>query len=160
MARAIARETVMQLTFERIFADNDLELSKNMILEEIQKTHKKKQLLTPEDEVYVKEVEEGTSQHQEIIDNLIEKNAVGWTVERMSKIDLCILRLAIYELLYQKDTPSSVVINEAVNLGKKYSDPSSSRFINGILGTIYKTEVEQSENTEKGKQDEASGSGN
>jgi len=71
------------------------------------------------------------------IDSLIKKAAPSWPIENLNKIDLSILRLAIYEL-ENNDTPPKVVIDEAVELAKEYGSESSSSFINGVLGTIYK----------------------
>jgi N utilization substance protein B len=71
------------------------------------------------------------------IDALIEKAAPTWPIEKLNKIDLAILRLAVYELKKGK-TPPKVVIDEAVELAKEYGSESSSSFINGVLGTIYK----------------------
>jgi transcription antitermination factor NusB len=71
------------------------------------------------------------------IDSLITKAAPAWPIENLNKIDLAILRLAVYEL-ENEDTPPKVVIDEAVELAKEYGGESSSSFINGVLGTIYK----------------------
>jgi transcription antitermination protein NusB len=71
------------------------------------------------------------------IDKLIVKAAPAWPIANLNKIDLAILRLAIYELEHEK-TPPKVVIDEAVELAKEYGGESSSSFINGVLGTIYK----------------------
>lgn len=68
------------------------------------------------------------------IDRLLEKYAIGWHVERMARVDLAILRLAIVEILYIENIPMNVSINEALELSKKYSTEESSPFINGILG--------------------------
>lgn len=73
------------------------------------------------------------------LDKLIEKAAPQWPVDKLNKIDLAILRLAVYEL-ENEDTPPKVVIDEAVELAKEYGSESSSSFINGVLGTIYKVE--------------------
>jgi N utilization substance protein B len=73
------------------------------------------------------------------IDNLITEAAPAWPIDKLNKIDLAILRLAVYELEYEK-TPPKVVIDEAVELAKEYGSESSSSFINGVLGTIYKEE--------------------
>lgn len=136
MARSTAREMVMQLCFEQLFAQNDKEQSQEMILEQIQLRDQNTQKLTKADWEFAGRVQKGIQDHQGEIDALIEKNAVGWTIGRMAKVDVCVLRLAIYELLYEKETPVNVVINEAVNLGTWYSDPANKKFINGILGTI------------------------
>ncbi len=79
-------------------------------------------------------------QKQSMIDIYIEKYAKEWTVDRMSKVDLAILRLAMFEILYREDIPYSVSINEAVELAKKYSSEKSSSFINGILGNFIRME--------------------
>lgn len=71
------------------------------------------------------------------IDKLITKAAPTWPIANLNKIDLAILRLAIYELEHE-DTPPKVIIDEAVELAKEYGSESSSSFINGVLGTIYK----------------------
>lgn len=73
------------------------------------------------------------------LDKLIEKAAPQWPVDKLNRIDLAILRLAVYEL-ENEDTPPKVVIDEAVELAKEYGSESSSSFINGVLGTIYKSE--------------------
>lgn len=74
---------------------------------------------------------------QKKVDKLIAKAAPEWPIDKLNKIDLVILRLAVYELEYEK-TPPKVVIDEAVELAKEYGSESSSSFINGVLGTIYK----------------------
>jgi N utilization substance protein B len=77
--------------------------------------------------------------HKVRIDNLIRKAAPAWPINNLNKIDLAILRLAVYEL-ENGDTPPKVIIDEAVELAKEYGSESSSSFINGVLGTIYKEE--------------------
>jgi N utilization substance protein B len=72
------------------------------------------------------------------IDEEIKKSAPTWPIEKLNKIDLAILRLAVYELR-KEDTPPKVVIDEAVELAKEFGSENSSSFINGVLGTIYKT---------------------
>jgi N utilization substance protein B len=76
------------------------------------------------------------------IDKLIEESAPQWPANKLNKIDLAILRLAVYEL-ENEDTPPKVVIDEAVELAKEYGSESSSSFINGVLGTIYKEEPKE-----------------
>ena len=72
------------------------------------------------------------------IDQKINDTAKGWRIDRMSKVDLSILRLAVFELLYDDDIPEGVAINEAVELAKSYGGDESSSFINGILGVLAK----------------------
>lgn len=82
---------------------------------------------------------QGTLAHITEIDELIKQHAQNWSFSRIGKVDLSILRLAIYELLHRKDIPPIVSINEAIDLGKIYSSADSKRFINGILDKIKDT---------------------
>ena len=85
---------------------------------------------------YIEDAVLGIEEHKEEILGFIEKNLKSdWKIDRISKIDLSILKLAIYEIQY-KDIPFKVVINEAVELAKKYGEDSSKNFINGILASI------------------------
>lgn len=86
---------------------------------------------------YIKDILCGVIKEITKIDNLIIKYSKDWTIDRMSKIDLAILRVAIYELLYKEDIPASVSINEAIEMAKKYSYIDAGAFINGILGSVY-----------------------
>ena len=70
------------------------------------------------------------------IDEIIEKNSKNWALDRMSRVDLSLLRMATYELLYQPDVPASVVMNEAIEIGKRYGTVDTPSFINGILDNI------------------------
>lgn len=89
---------------------------------------------------YIKDVALGIEEYQEKIDNQIKQNLKeNWKIERISKIDLSILRLAIYEIEY-KEIPYKVAINEAVELAKKYGEDTSKNFVNGILASIVKEE--------------------
>ena len=67
------------------------------------------------------------------IDTMINTRAKGWTTQRMGKVDLTILRLAVYEIIFDKDVPTSVAINEAVELAKRFGQDESSGFVNGVL---------------------------
>ncbi len=85
---------------------------------------------------FVLKIAKEYQQHSEDIDNEIKKFAVGWNIDRLVRIDKDIMRIAIAELLYVKDAPLKVVIDEAIELAKKYSTEDSSSFINGILGKV------------------------
>lgn len=75
-----------------------------------------------------------------VIDKKIAKAAPAWPIAKLNKIDLAILRLAIYELFYEKETPVKVVIDEAVELAKEFGSEGSGAFVNGVLGTVTKNE--------------------
>lgn len=82
---------------------------------------------------FAEELIQGVIEHIAVVDAEIKAHAANWTFERIAKVDLSVLRLAIYELLHRRDIPPIVSINEAIELGKIYSTPDSKRFINGIL---------------------------
>jgi len=83
--------------------------------------------------VFTEELVNGTLENIQEVDAEILAHATNWTFDRIAKVDLSILRLAIYELLHRRDIPPIVSINEAIELGKIFSTPDSKRFINGIL---------------------------
>ncbi|MCS6935980.1 MAG: transcription antitermination factor NusB [Candidatus Bipolaricaulota bacterium] len=119
LSRRAARERILRWLFQRDFrpVSND-ELA--------------------HEDPYVREVAAGVSAKQPEIDRLIAQRAEGWRLERLHTVDRNILRLAIYELLYREDIPPEVVINEAVELAKKYGGEHSPAFVNGILDRIWK----------------------
>lgn len=92
---------------------------------------------------YARSIALGVEEKKENLDGLIEKYSKGWKVKRLPKVNLAILRLAAYEILFVDDVPESVAINEAVELAKKYSGESDYSFINGVLGALVKGEVKE-----------------
>lgn len=89
---------------------------------------------------FIKKNAMGVSQNIDKIDEIIKKTAPEWPLDQIAVIDKTILRLSIYELAFQKEIPPKVVINEAVELAKSYGSESSSKFINGVLGTLFKSD--------------------
>lgn len=87
---------------------------------------------------------EGALAHVEEIDAIIQEYAANWSIDRMLRTDRNILRMAIYELLYETDVPGSVTVNEAVELAKIYGDADSGKFVNGILGNVLRHHVPSS----------------
>ena len=85
---------------------------------------------------YLEVVVTGIMEKQTMLDSIIEKHLKGWKINRLAKADLIILRLAIFEMLYLKDVPNKVSLNEALELAKTYSDEESKRFINGVLSSV------------------------
>jgi transcription antitermination factor NusB len=84
----------------------------------------------------------GTQKHLQQIDDKITQYATNWQIKRMAVIDRNVLRLGVFELLYAPDIPPKVSINEAVDLAKKYGDLDSSKFVNGVLDKIHKSEFQ------------------
>ncbi len=94
---------------------------------------------SPDDvRIFAERLAMGTAERTEHIDSLIDHQAVNWRLERLSNVDRGILRLGVYELLNEPETPPAVVIDEAIELGKRFSGPESGQFINGILDGIRK----------------------
>ena len=87
---------------------------------------------------FAEKVATGVQDNEAVIDEKIEQNIHGWKMSRLSHVSLALLRLAIYEMMYEKDIPLSVSINEVVDLAKKYGGSEDAPFINGVLGSIAK----------------------
>ena len=98
-----------------------------------------------EDTDFVAETLEGVISNVDEIDEILTKAAPEWPLDQITMVDRNILRLAIYELVYNDEIPPKVAINEAINLGKTFGGKSSGRFINGVLGTVYRELVEPNE---------------
>ncbi|QEK12151.1 transcription antitermination factor NusB [Crassaminicella thermophila] len=127
MNRKLAREMTMKLIFQMDIHDD---FSNEMITRYIQELPDDSQIS------YIKELIEKFIKNKDKIDGIIEENSRGWKLNRIAKVDLTILRLAITEIYYMDDIPNSVSINEAVEMAKTFSTEESSSFINGILGSI------------------------
>lgn len=142
MSRTTARAAAMQMIFEKISGGQGGEETLKMVYDElredglpgVEKIGRKEP--DDEDRDYITAALEGVLDHRDEIDSLIGKTAKGWSLERMSLVDLTILRLAVWEILYAQDVPGSVSIAEAMELTERFSDPEDKSFVNGILGTI------------------------
>lgn len=88
---------------------------------------------------YARDVVQGTWAHRVTIDEQVGALSKEWSIERQAAVDRNILRMTSYEILYRPDTPVAAVINEAVELAKKYSTAESGRFVNGVLGALART---------------------
>jgi len=128
MGRKASREVAMKLLYQLDIQKGDREDQIANAIEEYG--------LEAGDKKYVLDIVNGAYINKEIIDKIIEESASSWSVERISKVDLSILRLSIYEIKYREDIPLSVSINEAVELAKKFSGDESGSFINGVLGKV------------------------
>lgn len=131
MTRREAREHVMKMLFQKDFLDKDEYDSQALdYLERFEIGEKHHGFILKE--------YNGTIRHQEDIDQIITENSKKWKTNRMAKLDLTILRLAVYEMYYEEDIPNNVAINEAVELAKKYSGDDSPAFVNGLLANVIK----------------------
>lgn len=85
---------------------------------------------------FARELSIGAIENLDVIDDLIQKHTKNWQISRIAKVDLAILRIAIYEILFRDDIPPVVSMNEAIELGKELSTDESGRFLNGVLDNI------------------------
>ncbi len=129
MNRKTARENAFILVFEKNFRDEPV----NNIIEDAIEAR------NFEYDDFVEKVFCGVFDNVDEIDDTIKNNLRGWKINRISKVSLSLMRVAIYEMLYMDDIPHSVSINEAVELAKKYSTKDDASYINGVLGTVAKT---------------------
>ncbi|MBI2641986.1 MAG: transcription antitermination factor NusB [Candidatus Wildermuthbacteria bacterium] len=96
--------------------------------------------LEEDNQEFVRKLASGVQEHMEQLDKIIEKAAPEWPIDQITLVDRNVLRLGLNELLYsnKSEVPPKVAINEAIELGKNYSGESSGRFVNGVLGTVYR----------------------
>ncbi|MBU5254878.1 transcription antitermination factor NusB [Tissierella praeacuta] len=128
MGRKQAREGTMKILYQMEvnddFSDEALNIYfNNFSFEELEKE-------------YILDAMTKIKENLDSIDKYIELYSQGWNLNRLAKIDLAVLRIAVYEILYRKDIPVEVSINEAIEIVKKYSTEESFRFINGVLGGV------------------------
>ena len=107
-------------------------------IEEVLETSYEEVRPSAEDWKFVEEAVRGVVQEQDELDRRIGAMAEGWRLERLARVDKNVLRLALHEIIHHPDVPASVVINDAVEVAKKYSTEDSGRFVNGILGSFLK----------------------
>lgn len=105
-----------------------------------------------DDQGFIAELVKGVSEKQKEIDHYITKYAPEWPIDKITIVDRNILRVGVYELLYTKDIPSKVAINEAIELAKSFGGPASGKFVNGVLGAIYKDKQQTGELKEQTKE--------
>lgn len=134
MSRTTAREVAMMMQFSNMLGGEDTPAN---VCEKAGDTGIK--ALGGDDLAYVEQIVAGISAHQAEIDELVSKYAKDWSIDRIARVDLSILRVAIFEMLYRgNDVPTGAAINEAVELAKRYGGERSYAFINGILGSVAK----------------------
>jgi len=141
MKRRKARESILQILF--MLDDGAFALDKiNSIIELYLSQLISSTTMEVLDRPYLEKILFGISQELSTLDSLIEKHSDNWKINRMTKVDRNILRLAAYELLFlDKEIPSAVSMDEAIELAKRYGSEDSQSFINGILDSLYKKQT-------------------
>lgn len=145
MSRITARTAAMQLIYEKLSGGTGGDESLLMVYDELRQDGVPgvesvgKNEPNSADRAYIAQALEGVLRNRETIDARISEAAEGWTTERMPLVDLTIMRLAVWEMMFVPDVPGNVSIAEALELTERYSDPDDKKFVNGVLGTIYRS---------------------
>jgi N utilization substance protein B len=129
-ARRKSRELALQMLYQHDLSGN----SPDMIVTTFEDLQKAK----PNTREFAERVFRGTVDHRDKIDEMIVQQADNWRLERMAVVDRNIIRMSVYEFLHEADTPKLVIIDEAIEIAKKFGTQKSSQFINGILDGILK----------------------
>lgn len=130
MTRSEAREQAFIVLFEKIF---DSESSLSEIIE------KAKEAELIKINGFAQNLLSKIEDNAEVIDEIVEKNLKGWSIQRLPKVSLAVLRLAIGEMMFIEDVPAGVSVNEAVELTKKYGTSEDAAYVNGVLGSVAKS---------------------
>ncbi len=127
MSRKSARAAAVQMVFENMLGGDGGEDTLQGLI-----------AFTPEegDAAFIDQVLQGVEENAFEIDDLIEKNLKGWALNRIARVDLAVLRVAIWEMCYDRTTPDAVVINEAVTLAQRFNTPGAGKFVNGVLSAV------------------------
>lgn len=146
MSRRLARETALQVLFQR-----DLTKEPLAAAEEVRRWAE--EFAVPESSrEFALELVDGTISHQKEIDATISACAQDWAISRMANLDRNVMRLAAYEILYRADIPGRVSLNEAIELAKRFGGEESAKFVNGILDRIVDKAMKTAEKgSERGK---------
>jgi N utilization substance protein B len=129
-ARRKARELALQMLFQHDMAGNE----PDMIITTFEDLQKSK----PNTREFAVKIFRGTVDHLAELDDMIQAQAENWRLSRMAVVDRNIIRMSVYEFLHETDTPKLVIIDEAIEIAKKFGTQKSSQFINGILDGILK----------------------
>lgn len=136
--RHLGRIIVLQTLYEQEFrlASEDKSFSVEDVLK--RNIHRYKSLV--DDVAFIEDLVRGISAEQTVLDKKLQPIAPDWPLDQIARMDRLVLRIGAYELIHGKGTPPKVVINEAVELAKAFGGDNSSKFINGVLGTLYRLE--------------------
>lgn len=142
-AREIATHFVYELSFTELPIGEflDQRLSQENFADLSAESELYAELPNAKQAEFIRRLVSGVAEHAAELDTYIEKYAQGWRFERISLVAAAIMRVAMYEILYMPDIPAGASVNEAVELTKKYDEPETAKFVNGILGSFIKDEV-------------------
>jgi N utilization substance protein B len=139
LGRIVALQTLYEQDFRRESGDESFDLRE--VLERNIERYRE----TIDDKEFIEQLVLGVDKRQEEIDNIVRPVAPEWPIEQIARIDRIVLRIGVYELLHEPDVPPKVAINEAVELAKAFGGENSSKFVNGVLGTVLRSQSDDSE---------------
>jgi len=143
LGRIVALQTLYEQDFRREAGDESFDL-KDVLERNIQRYDE-----TIDDKAFIEQLVHGVDARQDEIDDIVRPVAPEWPIEQIARIDRIILRIGVYELLHEPDVPPKVAINEAVELAKAFGGENSSKFVNGVLGTVLRSQEDSSEKKEE-----------
>ena len=138
LGRIVALQTLYEQDFRREVNDPGLDLE-DVLARNIARYEE-----TIEDKAFIETLVRGVDSKKTELDDIIRPVAPEWPIEQIARMDRVILRMGVYELLFEEGVPPKVVINEAVELAKAFGGDNSSKFINGVLGTVLRNQEEKS----------------
>lgn len=144
LGRIIALQTLYEQDFRREAGDQDFDL------EEVLARNIVRYQEMVDDKTFIEELVRGVTKQQSALDGQLQPIAPEWPIDQIARMDRVVLRIGLYELQYEEDVPPKVVINEAVELAKAFGGENSSKFINGVLGTVMRQREEMVDKS-KGK---------
>ena len=155
MGRREQREQIFRLLFRVEFnAPEEMPQQRDFFLDEIKLPAEEEGLAAKDRDIaYITEKYGQIQEKLPQIDQMIDEKAQGWSVSRMGKVELTLLRLGVYEILFDQNVPDSVAINEAVELAKRYGNDDDFSFVNGVLGAYVREEGKESPELTPGQQD-------
>ncbi len=130
LGRIIALQTLFEQDFRRLADD------KTFDLEEVLARNIERYKATVDDKDFIVQLVKGVAKNEQKLDEELQPVAPEWPIDQIARMDRVVLRMGLYELKHGKDVPPKVVINEAVELAKAFGSENSSKFINGVLGTV------------------------
>jgi N utilization substance protein B len=143
LGRIVALQTLYEEDFRNEVGD------KAFVLEEVLARNIDRYEDLIDDKDFIKQLVDGVNKHQTELDEVIRPVAPEWPIEQIARMDRVTLRIGVYELLHDKSVPPKVVINEAVELAKAFGGENSSKFINGVLGTVLRNQEQKTKKPKK-----------
>jgi N utilization substance protein B len=130
LGRIIALQTLYEQNFRHSVGDKTFDID-----QVLQRNIKRYEAMV-DDKEFIKRLVKGVTEHEAELDEILQPIAPEWPIDQIARMDRIVLHIGLYELMYETDTPPKVVVNEAVELSKAFGGENSSKFINGVLGTV------------------------